>query len=165
MKHRCVFCTPDLLVAQAAMDAAREAGINDGDISLVAREDIEMQKIPDHRLKEHHDVTPSAVRGIACGGGSGLLLGLIAVAIPPLGLTLAGAGAMVVAGAAMGCWTGALVGFDVDDAISRKFKDEIAAGCILVVLDGDKEKLALAKPFVESTGAFPLAFKAHTALT
>ena len=87
------------------------------------------------------------------------------MAIPPLGLTLAGAGAMVVAGAAMGCWTGALVGFDVDDAISRKFKEEIAAGCILVVLDGNKETLTLAKSFVERTGAIPLAFKAHTALT
>jgi uncharacterized membrane protein len=154
-----------LLAAQAAMDAAREAGIEDHDISLVAREDIEMQKIPDHRLKEHHDVTPSAVRGICCGGGSGLLLGLIAIAVPPLGITLAGAGAMVVAGAAMGAWTGALVGFDVDDAISRKFRDEIAAGCILVVLDGDKEKLMHAKASVERTGAIPMPFHAHTVLT
>lgn len=162
MKTRCVFSTSDLMVARAAMAAAREAGIDDHDISLVAREDIELQSIPDHLMQGRNDFYPAAIRGGACGGGTGLLLGLIAVAVPPLGVTLAGAGAMTLAGAAFGCWIGELVGFEVPDVVSRKFKSEIAAGRILVVIDGNKAQLALAEPAIARTGATLLPFHGHT---
>jgi hypothetical protein len=165
MKTRCVFSTPDLQAASAAMAAARGAGVADQDISLVAREDIELEKIPDHRLNDHNDQSPAALRGVAFGGGSGLLLGLIAVAVPPLGLTLAGAAAMTLIGAAMGAWTGALVGLDVPDTISRKFEDEIAAGRILVVLDGEPAQLAIATAAVQAAGATTLPFSTPTALS
>ncbi|MFC5741762.1 hypothetical protein [Dyella tabacisoli] len=165
MKTRCVFSTPDMTSARAAMEAAKQAGIDDNDISLIAREDIELKQIPDHLMPGRNDFYPAAVRGVACGGGSGLLLGLIALSVPPLGVTLAGAGAMVLAGATVGCWTGALVGSEVPDVISRKFKSEIAMGRILVVVDGNKEKLAIAEPAIAGTGATLLPFHAHTALT
>lgn len=165
MKTRCVFSTSDLTAARTAMAAAQEAGIDDRDISLVAREDIELERIPDHLMQGRNDFYPAALRGGACGGGTGLLLGLIAVAVPPLGVTLAGAAAMTVAGAMFGCWIGELVGFEVPDVVSRKFKDEIAAGRILVVIDANKEQLALAEPAVARTGATLLPFHAHTVLT
>ncbi|MEP6897650.1 MAG: hypothetical protein ABI870_03870 [Rhodanobacter sp.] len=165
MKTRCVFSTPDLATAKRAMAAARGEGIPDEDISLVAREDIELEQIPDHRLTDHHDSSPGALRGVALGGGSGLLLGLVAIAVPPLGLTLAGAAAMTVVGAAMGAWTGALVGLDVPDSISRTFEDEIAAGRVLLVLDGEQIRLDAAAASVIDTGATPLPFSTLTALT
>lgn len=163
MKTRCVFSTSDLMAARAAMAAAREAGIDDQDISLVAREDIELQSIPDHLMQGRNDFYPAAIRGGACGGGTGLLLGLIAIAVPPHGVTLAGAGAMALAGAVFGCWIGELIGFEVPDAVSRKFKSEIATGHILVVIDGSKAQLALAEPVIARTGASLLPFHAaHT---
>lgn len=165
MKIRYVFSTPDLLAARTAMQAARDAGIADRDISLVAREDIELQQIPDHLMQGRNDFYPAALRGGACGGGTGLLLGLIAVVVPPLGVTLAGAAAMTVAGAVFGCWIGELVGFEVPDAVSRKFRSEIAAGRILVVVDASKEQLASATAAITHTGATSLPFHAHTALT
>jgi hypothetical protein len=70
-----------------------------------------------------------------------------------------------VAGAVFGSWIGELVGFDVPDVVSRKFKDEIAAGRILVVIDANKEQLAVAEPAVARTGAVLLPFHAHTVLT
>ena len=80
-------------------------------------------------------------------------------------MTFAGAAAITVAGAVFGSWIGELVGFEVPDVVSRKFKDEIAAGRILVVLDASKEQLALAEPAVARTGATQLPFHAHTVLT
>ena len=94
MKNRCVFSTPDPEAARAAMRAALDAGIADEDICFVARDDIELERIPDHRMTGRTDFVPSAIRGVACGGGAGLLLGLLAAAVPPLGVTLAGAGAV-----------------------------------------------------------------------
>jgi hypothetical protein len=161
MKTRCVFSTPDLATARAAMDAARQAGIPDDDISLIAREDIELQQIPDHLMIGRTDFYPAAARGAACGGGTGVLLGLIAIAVPPLGVTLAGATAIALAGAAVGCWTGALVGTDVPDVVHRKFKNEIDAGRILVVLDAPRERLTVAAPAVLATGARHLPLHAH----
>lgn len=161
MKTRCVFSTPDLAAARAAMAVARQAGIPDEDISLIARQDIELQQIPDHLMTGRTDFYPAAVRGAACGGGTGVLLGLVAVAVPPLGVTLAGATAIALAGAAVGCWTGALVGTEVPDAVHRKFKNEIDAGRILVVLDASKERLAAAAPAVLATGARHLPLHAH----
>jgi len=165
MKTRCVFSTPDLDAARAAMHAALDAGIDDSDICLVARDDIELKNIPDHRMTGRTDFVPSALRGVACGGGSGLLLGLLAAAVPPLGVPLAGAGFAAVAGAAVGGWTGALIGSEVPDVIHRKFSAEIASGHILVVLDASKDKLELAEPAVARTGATLLPFHAHTMLT
>ena len=165
MKTRCVFSTPDLPAAQSAMQAARGVGIDDQDLSLIAREDIELEEIADHRLVDHNDSNPAAVRGIGFGGGTGLLLGLIAVAVPPLGLTLAGVGAMTVAGAAMGAWTGALVGFNVPDAVSRAFEEQIKAGRILVVLDAEADQLPAARAAVADTGAVSLPFDQPTAMT
>lgn len=165
MKSRCVFSTPDLASARAALEAALRAGILDQDIALIAREDIEREAIPDHRMIGCTDFYPAAMRGVACGGGSGVVLGLVAAAIPPLGVTLIGAGAIALAAAAVGGWTGALVGSEVPDAIHRRFKGEIASGHILVIIDGNKERLAAAEPAVESTGATHLPFHAHTMLT
>lgn len=165
MKTRCVFSTNDLPAARAAMAAAREAGVDDRDISLVAREDIELQKIPDHLMQGRNDFYPAAVRGGLCGGGTGLLLGLAAAAVPPLGVTLGAAAAMTVAGAVFGTCIGEIVGFEVPDTVSRKFSDEIAAGRILVVIDARREQLDAVEPAVLHTGARELPFHAHTVLT
>lgn len=140
---------------------SRRTGVPDDDISLIAREDIELQQIPDHLMIGRTDFHPAAARGMACGGGSGLLLSLIAIAAPPLDVSLAGAAAITLAGATVGCWTGALIGTDVPDVVHRKFKHEIDAGKILVVLDASKDCLALAGPAVLAAGARHLPLHAH----
>jgi len=165
MKTRSVYSTNDLDAARAAMEAALRAGIADRDISLMARDDIEHEKITDHLMTGRTDFYPAAVRGVACGGGAGAVLGLVAVAIPPLGVTLAGAGGIALAAAVMGAWTGALVGSEVPDVLHRRFKEEIASGHILVIIDGNKDALAAAEPAMESTGAVHLPFHARTLLS
>src|SRR4051812_45237528 len=90
MKHRHVYSAPNLPVARAAIAAAHSAGVPDDDISLIARSDIEHEEIPPHRLDASTDTIPAAVRGAVGGGASGLLAGLVAIAIPPLGVTVGG---------------------------------------------------------------------------
>lgn len=145
MKTRHVFSTPDLVSAQAAMDAAREAGIDDHDILLIARSDIELESIPNERKEADTDLMPAALRGAGYGGAAGLLAGLAAVVITPIGLTLAGAAAAAAAGAMVGCWASALMGSALPDPIRRKFDAHIRAGRILVLIDGDREVLARAE--------------------
>src|SRR5690606_6776415 len=90
MKTSHVYTTPDLPAAQKVMAAARSAGVADDDILLVARSDIELDAVPDDRKEADSDMLPAAARGAGMGAGAGLLAGLVAVAIPPLGVTLVG---------------------------------------------------------------------------
>jgi hypothetical protein len=57
------------------------------------------------------------------------------------------------------------VGFDVPDAVSRRFKDEIAADRIVVIGGGGEEQFALAEPAIVASGATPLPLDAHSALS
>jgi hypothetical protein len=141
------------------MDAARQSGIADEDISLIARSDIEMEAIPDDRKVVEGDFYPAAIRGVTGGAAMGLLAGLVAVAVPPLGLTLAGVAATTLTGAAIGGWATALAGSVVPDPVRRAFEKEIEEGKILVVLDADKETLERAGPPISNTGARNLPFE------
>lgn len=165
MKTRHVFSTPDLATAKRAMQAARASGIAEECISLIARSDIELQATPEQHKEAGGDFYPAAVRGVIGGGATGLLAGLVAVAIPPVGITLAGVAGLTLAGALTGGWASALVGASVPDPVRRKFENEIEAGRILVVLDGDKALLARAEPALVRAGATALPFEKPTVLT
>lgn len=164
MKTRHVFSTPDLDTAKAVMAAARRAGIHDEDILLVARADIELDSIPSERKEADSDFIPAALRGAGYGGAAGLLAGLVAVVVAPIGLTLAGAGAVALAGALVGSWASALMGSSLPDPVRRQFEDQIQAGNILVVIDATKASLDSAEPSMVTAGASPLPFEATTAL-
>ncbi len=137
----------------------------DDGISLIARPDIELEKIPDDRKVVEGDFYPAAIRGVAGGAAAGLLAGLVAVAIPPLGVTLAGAAAMTLGGAAVGGWATALAGSAVPDPVRRRFQEEITLGRILVVLDAPRDALERIEPALAAVGAKPLPFDKPTAMT
>ncbi|MCW4456013.1 hypothetical protein OK348_14570 [Flavobacterium sp. MXW15] len=160
MKIRRVYSTADVENAQQALQAARRQGIDNDDLSLIARGDIELQQIPDDRKEARTDMLPAAARGALGGGAAGMLAGLVAIAVPPLGITLAGAGAMAVAGALVGSWSSALVGSSVPDPVRRAFEEQIEAGRILLVVDADGAQLDAAEPAIVATGATPLPYEA-----
>ncbi|KIQ96407.1 hypothetical protein [Lysobacter sp. A03] len=158
MTERHVFCTPDINTASQVMAAARSAGVEDDNILLVARSDIELEQIPDQRKQADTDMLPAAARGVGYGAGAGLLAGLIAVAIPPVGITMAGAAAATLAGGAVGGWISALMGSSLPDPVRQQFEERIEAGQILVILDGDEDVLEAAEPAIVSAGGNRLPF-------
>lgn len=60
MKVRHVYSTPSLEVARTVMRVARDGGIADRDLQLVARGDIEEARIPDRRKEADTDLKPAA---------------------------------------------------------------------------------------------------------
>ena len=140
MKHRHVYSTRDMAHARATMAALHMRGIGNDAISLVARSDIELERIPDS-LKQADTVSvPAAVRGMGVGGASGLLAGLAAVAFTPLGVTLAGAAAIGALGALVGGSSSALMGAALPDPVRQQFEDEIEAGRVLVLVDEEESR-------------------------
>lgn len=164
MKTRRVYSVPDLAAAAAALSAARQAGAEDAEVSLIARSDIEIQSIPDARIDITNDMVPAAMRGMAGGAATGLLAGLAALAFPPLGVTIAGAALAGVAGAAVGGWSSALIGTTVENPVRREFEKEIEAGQILVVVDAPEERVSAITDAIVSTGGRPMPFESASAL-
>src|SRR5690606_2114812 len=132
MTHRRVFSAASIATAAEAVGIVRAAGIPDSGISLVARADIELDTIPDDLKLAETDFLPAAARGAGYGAVAGMLAGLAAAIVPPLGLTVAGA--MIGGGAAgllVGSWASALVGSSIPEPVRRHFENEIEAGRIL----------------------------------
>jgi hypothetical protein len=165
MKTRHVFVADSVPVATAAVAAARRAGIERGDISLVASSRIEMESIPDDLKNAGNDFVPAAMRGALSGGSLGLLGGLVGVVVPAVGLTVAGVALVTLVGAAVGTWVTSLVGSMVPDEVHRRFDQEIQAGRILIVIDETAEVMSAAEAALREAGAEQLPYEATSALT
>jgi len=165
MKYRHVFSTPDLAEAENAVNALRRVGIPDEDISLIARHDVENAAIADDRQDTSGDFARGGVKGLIGGGGTGLVCGLVAVAVPAIGLPLAAGAAMVVAGAAVGGWMGMLTGTSEPDPARRKFQEEIDAGRVVVAVDAEQHLLDRADAVLLDTRATRLPFDEPSALS
>jgi len=165
MKIRHVYSSAGLQLAQQAVEAARFAGVHDDDILLVARSEVEKYAIEDNRKLADTDLVSATARGAGVGAATGLLAGLVAVAVPPLGITLAGAAAIGLAGAMVGSLSSALLGATVPDPVRQQFEDEINAGNILVVLDAEATVLDAAGDALTALGLRYMPYEAPTALS
>ena len=165
MKTKHVYLVRDVAMAQAAVTRARALGVDEHDIALIARADLEMEELPEQYRNASTDFVPAALKGALTGGSAGLVAGLIAVAIPGLGVTLAGAAAIAAVGAAAGTWSSGLMGSALPDPVRRRFEDEIAAGRILVTIDAPDADHARIGVGLADVGATPLPFEESSAMT
>jgi hypothetical protein len=159
MKTRHVYSTTDIDQARAAMAAARGAGVGDDCLTLVARSDIELDAIPNKDKEASGDFMHGAMKGVAAGGTTGLLLGLAAMVLAPIGVTLAGAGIAALVGAAAGGMASSIFGAALPDPVRQKFDDEISAGRILMIVDAEPELHQVAEPAIQAAGATRLPFE------
>ena len=72
---------------------------------------------------------------------------------------------LTLGGAALGTWTAALVGSTVEDPVRRRFEEEIEAGRILLVADGEDPALSVASAAIIATGARALPFEMPSAIS
>ncbi|MEG3050672.1 MAG: hypothetical protein RR792_10910 [Thermomonas sp.] len=165
MKTRHVFSTQDVAQARSAVLALQEQGVTFDDISLVARSDIELDRIPDGLKEADSDFKPAALRGMGIGGATGLLAGLAAVVFTPIGITLAGAAAVGAMGALVGGWSSALMGAALPDPVRQQFDDKISAGRVLVLVDAEAETQARLTSALAAIGVQQLDYEAPTAMT
>lgn len=165
MDKRRVFSTPSLDVAQSVVDAARAGGIGRDCILVEARADIEVSRIRDDSKNVGMDFIPAALRGTVLGALVGLLAGFVGMGIPYFGISGLGALALMVVGALVGTWASVLIGSALPDEVRRDFADEIDAGRILVVIDGDAAVLDALEPSLLHAGAQRLPYEVNAALT
>lgn len=138
--------------ARIAVAELRRIGVPEKQISLAARPDIELEKLPDTYSAETSDFEPGLKRGIALGGSTGLVAGLAAAAIPPLGITLAGGALIAIVGAAVGAWASALAGSAVPNDLRRMFETEIERGRVLLSVEASSDEMPAVRRTLQDIG-------------
>ena len=142
MKTRRVFSAPDIDTAEAALHVALHMGIQPDHAALVGRPEIAKTQMPDDEKEgSPTDFMPAAMRGLIGGGVVGLVVGLLAMAIPAVGIPLVAVVLCTLVGALVGGWAAALAGSSVPSEVRRDFRSEIEAGKVLVVIDDQDERL------------------------
>jgi hypothetical protein len=133
------FLLPDRATTHAVVDALRTEGLGDDDMGLIARDDIELDDLPEADISERSDIMPAVRRGIATGGATGLLAGLV-VNVMPGGLALGGLalGAATVAGGVFGAWASSLVGISIPNSEAETYRDALDQGQILMIVHAAK---------------------------
>ncbi|SIT41296.1 conserved hypothetical protein [Paraburkholderia piptadeniae] len=135
--RRLYFLVPDTLTAKAIVDDLLRARITWRHIHVLANHSVTLEQLPQASLLQSSDVIHALERGVALGGATGALLGLVALVFPPAELAIAG-GAVVgltLAGAGFGAWTAAMIGVDEPNARLQRFRDSIRDGQILIMAD------------------------------
>jgi hypothetical protein len=151
---------PAYASADAAVQALRDGGFRNTDISLMLPENMGTKDFA-------HVKTSKAPEGAASGGGTGAvvggalgwLAGIGALAIPgvgpfiaagPIMAALAGAGV----GGTVGGLTGALVGMGIPEYEAKRYEGIVYKGGILLSVHSDNsEWTKKAKKILEQTGA------------
>ncbi len=139
--RRLYFLLPDLDVAHKVVDELLLARIEERHIHVIAKEGIPLADLPEASLIQKSDFVPAVERGVAMGGATGIVAGLVAIAMP--GVVIAGGAllAMGLAGAGMGAWLGGMIGMDVENTHIKQFENALQSGQLLVLVDVPKDRV------------------------
>jgi len=135
--RRLYFLAPDTTTAQAIVDDLLRARITWRHIHVLANHSVGLERLPEASLLQRSDVVHALERGVAFGGATGAIVGLVALMFPPANLEIAGGAvvALTLAGAVFGAWTAAMIGVDEPNTRLARFRGPIEDGQLLVMAD------------------------------
>jgi hypothetical protein len=150
----------DRVAVEEAVDALRQAGFRNTDISVLFPENQGTKDFAHEKsTKAPEGTAAGAGTGAVIGGTLGWLAGIGALAIPGVGPLIA-AGPIVAAltgvgvGGAIGGLTGALIGMGIPEYEAKRYEGRVKEGGILLSVHSDNSDWTKkAKEILERTGA------------
>ncbi|MCO6427193.1 DUF1269 domain-containing protein [Nitrosomonas communis] len=141
--RRIYFLVPDINVAKRVVDELLLARIEDKHIHVIARPGTPLEELPEANLLQKSDFIPAVQQGLAVGGATGMLAGLIAVVLPPASIVIAGGILLAtsLAGASVGAWIGGMIGMNADNRRIKEFESAIEAGHFLILADVPRDRV------------------------
>ncbi len=140
---RLYFLAPTIESMQSIVSECKSMGVKERHIHIVGKnhDAIQMADLPEATLMQSSDFVPAVERGMALGGGAGLLAGIIAVTFPPAELILGGGAILGLSlfGAGFGAWVSGMIGVSVPNSHLRRFEEALERGEFLLLLDVSKE--------------------------
>jgi hypothetical protein len=150
--RRIYFLLPDEHSAQTIVNELLLMRVEWRHIHMIANHDVPLKDLPEATLAQRSDLLPALARGTAAGGLTGILAGLVALAFPPAGLTIAGGAvvAITLCGAGFGAWTATMIGVDVPNTRLRRFEQAIEKGELLMMIDVAKDRVEEIEEMIRS---------------
>jgi hypothetical protein len=141
--RRIYFLVPDHDTTKTIVDELLLARIEERHIHVIAKEGAPMEELPEASFLQKSDFVPALERGMTLGGATGIVVGLVAMTLPPAGLVLGGGAvlAMALAGAGVGAWLSSMIGISLPNSCLKHFEGAIEAGEFLMVVDLPKERI------------------------
>jgi hypothetical protein len=147
--RRIYFLAPNIQTTHKIVEELQDEGIDDQHIHILAKRDTPLEGLPEAGMTIKSDFLPALERGVALGGTTGLLAGLIGLRFA--GFAIAGGPvlAIIIAGATIGSLMGGLVGMNVGNTRLKKFEDAIEQGEFLILIDIPRERIETIKQLVK----------------
>lgn len=139
--RRIYFLAPNIGIAHTVVDELHSAGMEDCHIHVLAKRDTPLEGLPEAGVSIKSDFISAIERGIALGGTTGLVAGLIGLRFA--GFVIAGGSILgvLLAGATIGSLAGGLIGMSAGNSKLRQFEQAIEAGQLLILVDVSKNQL------------------------
>jgi hypothetical protein len=162
--RRLYFLVPDVETGKKVVDELLLAHIEWKHIHVLAKRGTPLEDLPEASFWQKSDIIPAMLRAVPMGGGTGILCGLVALAIEPH-LVVAGGAVLLgsaLAGVGVGTWLGGMVGLNVGNTRLKAFEAAIDHGELLVIADVPRtrveditERVKKAHPDAEPEGTEP----------
>jgi hypothetical protein len=135
--RRIYFLLPSTQCAQMIVGELLLKRVEWRHIHVIANHNVRLEDLPAATLVQSSDLLHALTRGTAAGCATGMLTGLVAMAFPPAGLTIAGGAvvALTLAGAGFGAWAATMIGIDVPNTRLKRFEEAIERGALLMMID------------------------------
>lgn len=139
--RRIYFLAPNIEITHKIVEELRFEGIEERHIHILAKRDTPLEDLPEAGVTIKTDFLPAVERGIALGGTTGLLAGLIGLRFA--GFAIAGGPILgvIMAGATIGSLMGGLSGMNSSNSRLKKFEEAIEQGGLLVLVDVPRERI------------------------
>jgi hypothetical protein len=140
--RRIYFLAPNIDVSKKIVDQLLLARIEERHIHVLAKRGTPMENLPEATYLQKSDFIPALQQGLTLGGLTGMIGGLVAMALP-MGPVLAG-GAVLgisVAGAGLGALMSSMIGSSVGNRRIQQFEDAIENGEFLMMVDVPKDRV------------------------
>lgn len=141
--RRIYFLVPDLETTKGIVTELILAHIEERRLHIIAKRGTPLEDLPEANLLQKSDFIPAVEQGVAIGGATGILAGLVAIALPATAPVIAG-GVLLAssfAGAGIGAWLGGMVGMNVGNRRIKEFENAINAGEFLLLADVPKNRV------------------------
>jgi len=140
--RRIYFLAPNLEVSKKIVDELLLARIEERHIHVLAKRGTPMESLPEATYLQKSDFIPALEQGLAVGGLTGMLAGLVAVAMPG-GLVLAGGAVLAasLAGAGVGALMSSMVGSSIGNRRIEQFDEAMEKGEFLIMIDVPKDRV------------------------
>lgn len=80
--RRIYFLVPDIETTRKIVDELLLARVQERHMHIVAKHDIPLEDLPEATFLQKTDFIPALEQGLAIGGATGTLAGLVAIALP-----------------------------------------------------------------------------------